>query len=176
MQLRGDKMKNNITLIGMPGAGKSTVGVVLAKILGYKFIDSDLVMQEREGKLLHTIIEEKGREGFIRFEEEINSSIELDRCVYATGGSAVYGEKAMNYLRENSNVIYLKLSYKAIAERLGDLRERGVVLKKGETLRDLFDSRCVLYEKYAHYVIDAQNMNIKAVALEIKKLHLGTTD
>lgn len=163
-------MKNNITLIGMPGAGKSTIGVVLAKIMGYKFIDSDLVMQEREGKLLHEIISEKGREGFIAFEDEVNAAIDISEAVLATGGSAVYGEQAMKHLREISEVIYIKLSYEKIAMRLGDLEERGVVLKNGETLFDLYNSRCSLYEKYADYTVDAENKDIREIALEIKNL------
>lgn len=162
-------MKNNVTLIGMPGAGKSTVGVVLAKVLGYHFLDSDLVMQEKEGKLLHEIIAERGNDGFLKFEEEVNSTIEINECVFATGGSAIYSEKAMEHLREISYVVYIKLSYEEIEQRLGDLRERGVVLKEGETLRDLYDSRCRLYEKYAQIVIDAEGKDIKGVVFDIKE-------
>lgn len=162
-------MKNNVTLIGMPGAGKSTVGVVLAKVLGYQFLDSDLVMQEREGKLLHEIIAERGNDGFLKFEEEVNSTIDIKNCVFATGGSAIYSQKAMEHLREISHVVYIKLSYKAIEERLGDLKQRGVVLKEGETLKDLYDSRCKLYEKYAQIVVEAENKDIRGVVLDIKE-------
>lgn len=160
----------NITLIGMPGAGKSTIGVVLAKMLGYKFIDSDILIQEKAGKLLHVMISQMGRESFIAYENDINAGVEISNTVFATGGSAVYGETAMKHLRNISLVIYIKLSYTAIAERLGNLEERGVVLDKDETLLDLYNARCVLYEKYAHTIIDAENKKIKEVAAEIKKI------
>ena len=132
---------NNLVLIGMPGAGKSTVGVVIAKKLGYHFMDSDLVIQERTGKMLHEIIEEKGTDGFLQVEGEINASLCCDRMVIATGGSVVYSAKAMEHLKEIGSVVYLQLSYEAVAERLGDLQERGVALKEGQTLRDLYEER-----------------------------------
>lgn len=156
-------MKENITLIGMPGAGKSTVGVVLAKVLGYRFVDSDLVIQEQTGKLLHELITELGDEGFLKLEEQINAKLDVKRSVIATGGSVVYGEKAMEHLREISTVVYLRLSCENLEERLGDLHERGVVLKPGQTLKDLMDIRTPLYEKYAHLIVDEEEMDIRAV-------------
>ena len=98
-RMRG-KMKDNFVLIGMPGAGKSTVGVVLAKKLGFSFVDSDLVIQEKYGKLLHELIEENGVEGFWKIENDVNASLALHKCVIATGGSAIYGAEAMEHLRE----------------------------------------------------------------------------
>ena len=138
--------KRNITLIGMPGAGKSTVGVVLAKVLGYCFVDSDLLIQEQTGKLLHELITELGDEGFLELENRVNAGLAADRSVIATGGSAVYGEEAMEHLREISTVVYLRLSCGSLKERLGDLHERGVVLKPGQTLEDLMAARTPLYE------------------------------
>ncbi|HBN57052.1 MAG TPA: shikimate kinase, partial [Lachnospiraceae bacterium] len=138
----------------MPGAGKSTVGVVLAKVLGYRFLDSDLEIQEQTGKLLYELIEEYGDEGFLRLENQVNAGLTVRRSVIATGGSAVYGKEAMEHLRDISTVVYLRLSCESLKERLGDLHRRGVVLKPGQTLQDLMDIRCPLYETYAHVVID----------------------
>ncbi len=156
-------MKDNIILIGMPGAGKSTVGVVLAKKLGYVFMDSDLVIQSKEGKLLHEIISEKGVEGFWKVEEQVNAAIDTDRTVIATGGSVVYGPRAMEHLHDIGTVVYLKLSLKAIADRLGDLNERGVTLKEGQDLQGLYEERVPLYEKYADVTIDCENLQIREV-------------
>ena len=150
----------NIVLIGMPGVGKSTIGVILAKELGYQFVDADLLIQEQEHRLLHEIIEE-GIEGFIAIENQVNASIEADRTVIATGGSVVYGKEAMEHLGEIATVIYLKLSYKALRKRLGNLKNRGVVLRDGQTLKDLYEERVVLYEKYADITIDEENKNLE---------------
>ena len=144
----------NIILIGMPGVGKSSVGVILAKILGYRFVDSDLVIQEQEGKLLSEIIAEQGIEGFIKIEDRINASINCEKSIIATGGSAVYGEAAMKHFKEIGTVVYLKSDYETIDERLGDLKTRGVAMKEGQTLKDLYDERCPLYEKYADIIVD----------------------
>ncbi len=159
--------KKNIVLIGMPGAGKSTVGVVLAKRLGYRFLDSDLVIQEQTKKLLHELITEHGVDGFLRIEEEINASLNCENAVIATGGSVIYGEKAMEHLREIGCVVYLKLSYEEIEERLGDLTARGVALKDGQTLRDLYNERCPLYEKYAHVVQECDGKLVRQIVEEL---------
>lgn len=158
---------NNIVLIGMPGAGKSTVGVVLAKKLGYRFLDSDLVIQDRTGKVLHDIIAEKGIEGFLQVEEDVNASLECDQTVIATGGSAIYRAKAMEHLKQIGQVVYLKLSYAAVAERLGDLQERGVALKKDQTLMDLYEERVPLYEKYADVTVDCEEKMIREIVAEL---------
>lgn len=152
-------MKSNITLIGMPASGKSTIGVLLAKRLGYSFVDVDIVIQEKTGKLLREIIEEKGTEGFLDVEDRINSELDVTRSVIAPGGSVIYGESAMAHLREISTVIYLKLSYQDVETRLGDLKDRGVALKDGMTLRDLYDERIPLYEKYADITVDESGMS-----------------
>ena len=144
----------NIILIGMPGVGKSSVGVVLAKVLGYRFLDSDLVIQEKEGKLLHEIIDERGLDGFIQVEDRINSSINCEKSIVATGGSAVYGENAMAHFKEIGTVVYLKSDYETISSRLGDLVVRGVAMKEGQTLKELYEERVPLYEKYADIIVD----------------------
>lgn len=146
--------KKNIILIGMPGVGKSSVGVVLAKILGYRFVDSDLVIQEQEGKLLCELIEERGIEGFLEVENRVNASLNCEKCIIATGGSAVYGTEAMEHFKEIGIVLYLRADYESINERLGNLKGRGVVLKDGQTLMDLYNERAPLYEKYADIIVD----------------------
>lgn len=162
------KMKN-IILIGMPGSGKSTVGVVLAKKLGYQFIDSDLVIQERCRKLLHQLIEERGETGFVMLENEVNASILADRAVIATGGSAVYGKEAMAHFQQIGKIVYLELAFEELEKRLGDLHERGVVLKEGMTLKELYEERIPLYEKYADIVISCTGRDIRDVMEEIVK-------
>ena len=158
---------SNIILIGMPGVGKSSVGVVLAKILGYRFLDCDLVIQEKEGKLLHEIISSEGLDGFIKVENKINASINCEKCIVATGGSAIYGEDAMAHFKEIGTIVYLKSDYETIAERLGDLAARGVAMKEGQTLKDLYEERVPLYEKYADVIVDesgcrmVENKNVK---------------
>ncbi|CCZ34866.1 shikimate kinase [Firmicutes bacterium CAG:646] len=159
----------NIVLIGMPGVGKSTVGVILAKELGYQFIDADLLIQKQEKRLLREIIAQEGVDGFIQIENQVNASIETDRTVIATGGSVVYGREAMEHLKKISTVVYLKLSYQALKKRLGNLKNRGVVLREGQTLRDLYKERVVLYEKYADIVIDEENKGIEETLQYILK-------
>lgn len=159
--------KQNITLVGMPGAGKSTVGVVLAKVLGYRFVDSDLEIQEQTGKLLHELIRELGDEGFLELENQVNAGLQVTNSVIATGGSAVYGKEAMEHLREISTVVYLRLSCESLEDRLGDLHERGVVLKPGQTLKDLMAIRGPLYEKYADFIVEEENLDIRGVVKKI---------
>lgn len=156
-------MKNskNVVLIGMPGSGKSTVGVVLAKVLGYRFLDSDLEIQQQEGKRLPELIEEFGTEGFLDIEGRVNASIEADHCVIATGGSVVYRENAMQHLKEIGTVVYLKLTCEQLKERLGDLRCRGVALHDGQNLEGLYKERIPLYEKYADIVVDETDLSIE---------------
>lgn len=158
---------NNVILIGMPGAGKSTVGVVLAKRMGYRFVDSDLVIQERMGMLLHQMIEEKGLDGFIQVENEVNASLDMERSIIATGGSVIYGAQAMEHLKQIGTVIYLQLSYEAIKNRLGDLHERGVAMREGQTLADLYAERIPYYEKYADVIINCEDKMIKDIVADI---------
>ena len=154
-------MKENIVLIGMPGVGKSTVGVILAKLMGYQFIDADLVIQDRENKLLKEIIAEKGIDGFIQVENDINKSLNPKKAIISTGGSVVYCEEAMNHLRSIGTVVYLKLSLDSLAKRLGNLQCRGVLLKDGQTLKDLYEERTPLYEKYADVVLDEEGKDLE---------------
>ena len=158
---------NNIIIIGMPGVGKSTVGVVLAKIIGYHFVDTDLVIQEKEGRLLKDIINECGTEGFIEIENRINAELVAEKSVIAPGGSVIYGKEAMEHFKQIGKVVYLKASYEMINSRLSNLKGRGVVLKMGQTLKDLYDERCLLYEKYADIIVDEEGLDIADTAKKI---------
>ena len=162
---------NNIILIGMPGVGKSTLGVVLAKVLGFQFIDADLLIQEQERKKLHQIIKEVGINGFMEIENQVNASIEAERSVIATGGSVVYCRQAMSHLKEIGTVVYLKVSLSTLEKRLGNLKRRGVILKKGQTLKDLYEERVPLYEKYADVVVDEKGRDLEeCLQLLLEKL------
>lgn len=160
---------DNIVLIGMPGVGKSTVGVVLAKNMGYSFMDSDLLIQEQEGKLLHEIIGERGLDGFNEVENRVNAGINASRSVIATGGSVVYGREAMEHLKQIGTVVYLELPCADLAERLGDLNERGVSIREGQTLADLMEERTPLYEKYADVTINCENRQIREIVKMIRE-------
>ncbi len=152
--------KSNVVLIGMPGCGKSTVGVLLAKRIRKKFVDTDLFIQEQEERLLCEIIEEEGLERFKQIENEVNASVMTENSVIAPGGSVIYGEEAMKHLCEIACVVYLKLSYESVEARLGDLRKRGVALRPGQDLKSLYEERCPLYEKYAEIVIDCDGLEL----------------
>ncbi|MDE5782259.1 MAG: shikimate kinase [Lachnospiraceae bacterium] len=155
------KRGNNIVLIGMPGVGKSTIGVILAKIMGYKFIDSDIIIQEQEGRLLKDIIADEGIDGFLEIENNVNMNLNVKNAVIATGGSAVYGSQAMKHYKETSTIIYLKLDYEAVDLRLGDIRRRGVVLRDGQTLEDIYIERTLMYDEYSDIVIDETGLNLE---------------
>jgi shikimate kinase len=163
----------NIVLIGMPGAGKSTVGVILAKVLGYHFIDSDLLIQEQEQCLLKDIIDRDGLEGLIAVEEQVNSEIITENSVIATGGSVIYGNKAMEHLRNIGVVVYIRLSYETIENRLGNIKQRGVVFREGQTLKSLYEERCPLYERYAHIMIDTEGLGMEEVMEKIVEITSG---
>ncbi len=145
---------NNVILIGMPGCGKTTIGVEISEMLGYGYIDSDSVIVAREGKNLSEIIAEKGTEGFLDIEAKINSELCANRCVIATGGSVIYRDFAMQKLKTMGKIVYLKHKFEVIQRRLGDLKKRGVALKEGFTLKDLYEERTPLYEKYADIVVE----------------------
>ena len=153
--------KKNVVLIGMPGAGKSTIGVILAKVLGKDFIDADLVIQKKKGRLLREIIEQEGPDGFLAVEERVNAGICPDAAVIATGGSVVYGQRAMEHLGRIGAIVYLKLSYPAVESRLRDIRGRGVVLRDGQTLLDLYRERAVLYERYADVTVEEDGLGVE---------------
>lgn len=144
---------NNIILIGMPAAGKSTVGVVTAKHMGYRFIDTDLLIQEQYGMLLREIISRQGIEQFLEIEDQVNAGVEAEKAVIAPGGSVIYCENAMRHYKEIGKVVYLKASFETINSRLKNARNRGVVLREGQTLQALYDERVPLFEKYADITV-----------------------
>ena len=160
---------SNIVLIGMPGCGKSTVGVLLAKALGMAFVDTDVVFQAKEGRKLQNIIEEIGIDGFLKKEEGVVLGLSCDKTVIATGGSVVYGKDAMADLHQNGSVIYIQLPYKEIERRLSNLATRGVTLREGQTLKDLYDERVPLYEREADVIFDASGCTIDQTVHSIVK-------
>ena len=155
--------KDNIVLIGMPTSGKSTMGVILAKILGYRFLDADIVIQEKEGKKLSEIIESEGIDGFIDIENRINSGIETQRTVIATGGSVVYGKEAMDHYKNIGRVVYLKVDMDTLTKRLHNAKQRGVVMREGQSLVSLYNERSALYEKYADITIEEKDHTMEEV-------------
>lgn len=161
---------NNFVLIGMPGSGKSTLGVVLAKKLGFHFVDSDLLIQDKYNKTLEEIIEQQGDAGFIKIENEVNAGIQAYRSVIATGGSAVYGEEAMKHFKEIGTVIYLEVSLEQLEERLGSLKERGVVSNGKSTVEEIFEDRRNLYKKYADITIRQHNKLLRESVEELYDL------
>lgn len=152
---------DNIIFIGMPAVGKSTVGVIVAKRLGYNFIDTDIVIQEKEGRLLKDIIETEGIEGFLKVEDRINAEIDAAHAVISPGGSVVYCENAMRHYKEIGKVVYLQASYDTINRRLKNARNRGVVLREGQSLKELYDERAALFEKYADITICEDDLRLE---------------
>ena len=162
-------MKNNVVLIGMPGSGKSTCGVLAAKALLKNFFDTDLLIQNKENSLLQSIIDSKGAEYFAAAEESAVLSLTIEGSVIATGGSVVYSEKAMRHLAKLGTIIYLHLDYDKMIERISNITTRGIVLKKGATMRDMYDERLPLYRKYAEYEIDCNNHTVEETVEQIVK-------
>ena len=146
-------MKKNLIFIGMPAVGKSTVGIVVAKRLGMKFIDTDLLIQEQEGKLLREIIAECGEDGFLEIENRVNASVRAENSVISPGGSVIYCREAMEHYKKIGTVVYLQASYQTIRKRIRNPKKRGVVLREGQTLRDLYDERVPYFEKYADITV-----------------------
>lgn len=164
-------MKDNIVLIGMPGVGKSTVGVILAKIMGYQFVDMDLVIQQVERKLLHQIIKEQGVEGFLAVEARENRRIRVHQAVIATGGSVVYEKDAMEHLRDIGTVVYLRVPFSTLDKRLKDIKGRGVVLRDGQDLRAIYEERTPMYEAYADIIVEEEGLLVEeTVELLLNKI------
>ena len=165
---------SNIILIGMPASGKSTVGVILAKLLGCGFIDTDLLIQSREGSLLNEIIANQGIDAFLAAEESACLSIQTDQCVIATGGSVIYSEPAMDHFKTLGCVIYLEVDLNTLTGRLQDIQGRGVVLRPGQTLPELYEERTVLYKKYADLIVreggEVLEETVKSVYQKYKQL------
>ena len=151
----------------MPASGKSTVGVILAKILGYSFVDADIVIQKKEGRKLAEIIETEGIDGFIDIENKVNSEIEVEKTVISTGGSAVYGKEAMDHYKNIGKVVYLKVSMDVLTKRLKNAKQRGVVMREGQSLVSLYNERVPLYEKYADIVIDEGDKTMEEVVADL---------
>lgn len=159
---------DNIILIGMPGAGKSTIGVVLAKTLGFTFIDSDLVIQERENRLLQEIIDDIGMDNFLDVEKDAILSIHANQSIIATGGSVIFRDEAMKHLKESGIIVYLKISFEEIERRVNNITTRGIAMAKGHTLRDVYDQRIKLYEKYADVIIDCDDKSLEDIVKDIR--------
>lgn len=153
----------NVILIGMPGVGKSTIGVVLAKTMGLGFLDTDLLIAQREGEILQEIIIKQGMEGFLNKEEQAILSVKGDGLVIATGGSAIYRDHAMEHLKQLGQVIYLKQHYKVIERRIRNIKTRGIAMGPNKTIKDVYWERKVLYEKYADMVIPCRHKSVERI-------------
>lgn len=151
----------NIVIIGMPGAGKSTMGVILAKALGRKFIDTDILIQEKTGMLLQEILDKQGTDAFLRIEQKVVLSLRARDTVIATGGSVVFSRQAMEHLKKNGIVIYLEITFGEMERRLKNITTRGIVLHEGESLREMYDWRAPLYEKYADITVECTEENFE---------------
>lgn len=158
---------DNIILIGMPACGKSTVGVVLAKTMGKSFLDTDLLIQEREGDILQNLVDRFGYEHFVKIEEKAIETVNTSNTVIATGGSVVYSPIAMEHMKDLGRVIYLKLPYDVIDERLHNISTRGIAMGEGETLKSLYEKRVPLYEQYADIVIEGEDLNVEEIVVKI---------
>lgn len=163
----------NIILIGMPAVGKSTVGVVVAKRIGYEFIDTDLLIQKQEKRLLKEIIAQEGNDRFLEIENQVNRDLEVEYAVISPGGSVVYCEEAMRHFKEIGIVIYLHATYEDIYKRITNAKSRGVVLKEGQTLKDLYDERVKLFEKYADYTVSEEGLSLEETIDEVMELVEG---
>ncbi|MDK2988510.1 MAG: shikimate kinase [Methanoculleus sp.] len=159
--------RKNIILIGMPGAGKSTVGVVLAKTLGMQFIDTDILIQERAGKMLQEILDKDGPDAFKRIEEEAILSLHPDRAVVATGGSVVCSPDAMAHLKSGGVAVYLEISYEEMEKRLKNITTRGIVLLPGQSLRGMYDERAPLYARYADLTVACSGGDLESVVRRV---------
>lgn len=160
----------NIIFIGMPASGKSTIGVVIAKRLGYDFIDTDLLIQKQENRLLKEIIADVGNDGFLAIENQVNRDLEAEHAVISPGGSVIYCEEAMEHFKEIGTIVYLKVSFETINRRISNAKNRGVVLKEGQTLKDLYEERTKLFEKYADYTISEDGLDLEETIDKVLEL------
>ncbi len=165
--------RSNLVLIGMPGAGKSTTGVLIAKELGKTFVDVDLLIQERKSALLQEIINRVGFDEFLVIEESVLLDLDVDNAVIAPGGSVIYSEKAVEHLKKSGLLVYLKLDYGEIERRISNIASRGIVFGAGKGLPELYEERTVLYEKYADLVIECSGLSIEDVTQEIVRSYNG---
>lgn len=161
---------SDLTLIGMPGSGKSTIGVVLAKTLGRDFVDTDLILQRREGALLQELLDRRGTEAFLDLEAAAICSVAPGGAVIAPGGSCVLREAAMAHLKALGPIVYLRLSYPALAGRIQNLKSRGIAFAPGQTLRDVYDQRIPLYERWADYTVDADALTIPQTLEAVRRV------
>ena len=160
--------KSNIILIGMPGAGKSTIGVILAKRIGYHFIDTDLIIQSQQESRLQEIIDHQGLVAFRKIEEETLLNLRTHQTVIATGGSVIYSKKKNKKLAETGYRIYLQVSLDALLERIADMGRRGLVMKKGQSFEQLYQQRTPLYQQAADLTIECDQLNAEQVAASIE--------
>ena len=163
------KEKSNIVLIGMPGCGKSTIGVLLAKRLGMAFEDTDLLIQAAKGMPLHRLIETHGMDVFCQIECQQNKGLDVSNAVIATGGSVVYYDCPMRHFQADGVIVYLYLPEPELRQRLGDLKKRGVVLEPGQTLASLYEERVPLYEQWADICVDLSGLDHEACVEAITK-------
>ena len=158
---------DNIILIGMPGSGKSTVGVLLAKIIGYRFIDTDLLIQEKEGRKLFEILRDSGNDYFARVENEVNASVKTERTIIATGGSAIYGAEAMEHLKRIGTVVFLDVPLAELEKRITNLSTRGIMFREGSSLADIYEERLPLYQKWADFTVHCEGESLSENAAKI---------
>jgi len=160
----------NIILIGMPGAGKSTIGNLLAKTLGMPFIDTDRFIEQGENMTLQDIINKKGLKSFLEIEEKAVLRLQTENHVIATGGSVVYSSAAMSYLKSGGIIVYLQLQHKRLKRRIRNIDSRGIAMDKGQTLLELYNERVPLYEKCADITVDCSGKQAEDVAAEITQI------
>lgn len=160
----------NIILIGMPGCGKSTVGVILAKTLGIGFVDTDLIIQQRENRLLQNIIDTDGIDYFLNCEADAVKSLDCNNCVVATGGSVVYREDAILHLKKNGKIIFLDVALDEIKRRLNNINTRGIAAKKNKSIEDIYNERIALYNKYADVIIKTDGESVEKTVEKVCKI------
>jgi shikimate kinase len=163
------QVKSNLVLIGMPGSGKSTVGVILAKRTSHDFVDTDVVIQSVEHRSLQAIMDKEGYMKLREIEARVLQTLKLENHIISTGGSAVYSDAAMQHLRKNGTTIYLDVSVATLRSRITDYETRGIAKRPDQSFDDLFEERTRLYKKYADLVVKGDGMSQDAVCNHIIK-------